>query len=157
MEEEKELKDIKLGSSFAYEGVIYECHLGLTCEDCVFNTGDSFPGCVKPLVFGACSSANRRDHRDVIFVEIGKVEKPAVPKTEFALDEEFQYGLKRLKCVKSKNLGTECSDDRCVGCFFFECGGCYSSSDIVGECFSSERSDGNDVIFVEVEPENKEK
>lgn len=151
MEEEKEFKAIKLGASFAYKGVIYECRLGLTCEDCVFNTGDSFPGCVKPLVFGACSGANRRDQRDVIFVEIGD-EKPSVPKTEFALNEEFQYGLKRLKCVKSKNPVIEYSDDRCVGCFFFECGSCYSSSGIAGECFSSERIDGNDVIFVEVEP-----
>lgn len=147
MEEKKELR---LGEQFTYEGNIYECRFQIDCEGCSFNTGDDFPGCVKPLVFGACSSRDRRDDRDVIFVEIGK-EKPAVPKTEFALDEEFQYGLKRLKCVKSKNLGTECSDDRCAGCFFFECGGCYSSSDIVGECFSSERSDGNDVIFVEVE------
>lgn len=151
MEEEKEFKDMKLGASLAYKGVIYECHLGLTCEYCDFNTGDNYPGCVKPLVFGACSSANRRDQRDVIFVEIGK-EKPAVPKTEFALDEEFQCGLKRLKCVKSKNPVIEYSDDRCVGCFFFECGSCYSSSGIAGECFSSERIDGNDVIFVEVEP-----
>lgn len=116
MEEEKEFKDIKLGASLAYKGVIYECRLGLTCEDCVFDTGDSYPGCGKPLVFGACSSQNRHDQRDVIFVEIGK-EKPSVPKTEFALNEEFQYGLKRLKCVKSKNPGTVCSDDRCVWMF----------------------------------------
>lgn len=151
MEEEKEFKDIKLGASFAYKGVIYECRLCLTCDGCAFNIGDKHYGCCKPKFFGCCSCLQRVDNRDVIFVEIGK-EKPAVPKTEFALNEEFQYGLKRLKCVKSKNLGTECSDDRCVGCFFFECGGCYSSSDIVGECFSSKRIDGNDVIFVEVEP-----
>lgn len=153
MEEEKEFKDIKLGASLAYKGVIYECRLVLTCEDCVFDTGDSYPRCGKPLVFGACSSQNRHDQRDVIFVEIGK-EKPSVPKTEFALNDEFQYGLKRLKCVKSKTPGTVCSDDRCVGCFFFECGGCYSSSDIVGKCFPSKRSDRNDVIFVEVEPKD---
>lgn len=150
MEEEKEFKAIKLGASFAYKGVIYECRLGLTYEDCVFNTGDSFPGCVKPLVFGACSGANRRDQRDVIFVEIGD-EKPSVPKTEFALNEEFQYGLKRLKCVKSKNLY---SDYRCVGCFFEEDETCSLVSECVGNCSSSLRSDGNDVIFVEVEPKD---
>lgn len=111
MGEEKEFKDIKLGASFAYKGVIYECRLGLTCEDCDFNTGDSLTGCVKPLAFGACSSQNRHDRRDVIFVEIGK-EKPSVPKTEFALDEEFQCGLKRLKCVRTKKK------DDCYGCFF---------------------------------------
>jgi hypothetical protein len=153
MEEEKEFKDIKLGSSFAYEGVIYECRPAYTCEGCIFNPGDDCYGCCKPKFFGHCSALNRVDNRDVIFVEIGK-EKPSVPKTEFALNEEFQCGLKRLKCVKSKNPVIEYSDDRCVGCFFFECGSCYSSSGIAGECFSSERIDGNDVIFVEVEPKD---
>lgn len=146
MEEEKEFKDIKLGASLAYKGVIYECRLGLTCEDCVFDTGDSYPGCGKPLVFGACSSANRRDQRDVIFVEIGK-EKPAVPKTEFALNEEFQCGLKRLKCVRTKKK------DDCYGCFFEE-DGCFFTVELIGNCASSNRIDGNDVIFVEVEPKD---
>lgn len=52
MGEEKEFKDIKLGSSLAYKGVIYECRFQLDCEGCAFNTGDDFPGCVNPFVFG---------------------------------------------------------------------------------------------------------
>ncbi len=43
MEEEKEFKDIKLGVRFPYKGVIYECHLGLTCEDCVLIQGTVSP------------------------------------------------------------------------------------------------------------------
>lgn len=147
MEEEKELKDIKLGSSFAYEGVIYECRPAYTCEGYIFNPGDDCYGCCKPKFFGHCSALNRVDNRDVIFVEIGK-EKPAVPKTEFALNEEFQCGLKRLKCVKSKNVGNR----SCDGCFFDEDETCSLVAELVGNCVSSNRSDGNDVIFVEVEP-----
>lgn len=147
MEEEKEFKDIKLGASFAYKGVIYECRFGLTCEGCVFDTGDSFPGCVKPLVLGACSGQNRHDQRAVIFVEIGK-EKPAVPKTEFAIGEEFQYGLKKLRCVKSKN------PTPCEGCYF-EDRPC--DPEEIGNCKYDSRSNGENVIFVEVKPENKEK
>lgn len=145
MEEKKELR---LGERVTYEGKIYECRFQFECAGCAFNIADRHSACCKPNFFGHCSCFQRVDNRDVIFVEIGD-EKPAVRKTEFALNEEFQYGLKILKCVKSKNLGTGYSDDRCVGCFFFEDGGCYSSSDIAGECFSSKRSDGNDIIFVE--------
>lgn len=82
-------------------------------------------------------------------MEIGK-EKPAVPKTEFALNEEFQCGLKRLKCVKSKNVGNR----SCDGCFFDEDETCSLVAELVGNCVSSNRSDGNDVIFVEVEPKD---
>ena len=147
----KEKKELRVGDKFTYNGKLYLCQYGSSCEDCVF---DGFLSCSKPYeAAGSCSQVVRSDGRDVIFVEIGK-EKPAVPKTEFALDEEFQYGLKRLKCVKSKPPVIEYSDDCCVECFFFECGGCYSSSDIVGACIPSKRSDGNDVIFVEVEPKD---
>lgn len=146
MEEEKEFKDIKLGASFAYKGVIYECRLGLTCDGCAFNIGDKHYGCCKPKFFGCCSCLQRVDNRDVIFVEIGK-EKPAVPKTEFALNEEFQCGLKRLKCVRTKKK------DDCFGCFFEETG-CLFTVELIGNCCPSKRSDGNDVIFVEVEPKD---
>lgn len=47
MEEEKEFKDIKLGASFAYEGVIYECRFT-----------------------GSCDGNEREDATDVIFVEV---------------------------------------------------------------------------------------
>lgn len=153
MEEEKELKDIKLGSSFAYEGVIYECRPAYTCEGCIFNPGDDCYGCCKPKFFGHCSALNRVDNRDVIFVEIGK-EKPAVPKTEFAVGEEFQYGLKTLRCVAVENRV-----DICNGCVLkptipnVECCDCR----FTGSCDGNEREDATDVIFVEVKPENEQK
>lgn len=146
MEEEKEFKDIKLGASFAYKGVIYECRLVLTCDGCAFNIGDKHYVCCKPKFFGCCSCLQRVDNRDVIFVEIGK-EKPAVPKTEFALNDEFQCGLKRLKCVRTKKK------DDFFG-FFFEENGCLFTVELIGNCCPSKRSDGNDVIFVEVEPKD---
>lgn len=148
MEEGKGFKDIELGAGFAYKGVIHGCRLGLACEDCVFDAGDSLPGCVKPLFFGACSSANRHGQRDVIFVETGEG-KPAVPKTEFALDEGFQCGLRRLKCARTKEK------DGCSGCFF-EGSGCPFTVGLAGDCRPSKRGDGKDVVFVEVKPENKQ-
>lgn len=125
MEEEKELKDIKLGASFAYEGVIYECRPAYTCEGCILNPVDDWYGCCKPKFFVHCSALTRVDNRDVIFVEIGK-EKRAVPKTEFALDECY-FG--RKPCDEEEK----------------------------GRCVADSRSDGENVIFVEVKPENKEK
>lgn len=146
MEEKKELR---LGERVTYEGKIYECRFQFECEGCAFNIGDEHYGCCKPTFFGHCSCMQRVDNRDVIFVEIGK-EKPAVPKTEFALDEEFQCGLKRLKCVKSKNVGNR----SCDGCFFDEDETCSLVAELVGNCVFSKRSDGNDVTFVEVEPKD---
>lgn len=151
----EEKKEIMIGDKVTYNGNIYECRRQFDCEDCAFNTGNVPNVCFKPDFFGSCSCLQRIDNCDVIFVKIGK-EKPSVPKTEFALDEEFQCGLKRLKCVKSKNLGTGYLDDHCVGCFFWEedDDACSLASEFVGNCTSSLRSDGNDVIFVEVEPKD---
>lgn len=70
MEEEKELKAIKLGSSFAYEGVIYECRPAYTCEGCIFYPGDDCYGCCKPKFSGHCREAYRTDATDVIFIEV---------------------------------------------------------------------------------------
>lgn len=144
MEEKKELR---LGERVTYEGKIYECRFQFECEGCAFNIGDEHNACCKPTFFGHCSCMQRVDNRDVIFVEIGD-EKPAVPKTEFALDEEFRYGLKTLRCVKSKNPAF------CEGCYFE---GQQCDPEEIGNCMDSSRSDGEYVIFVEVKPENKEK
>lgn len=65
MEEEKELKDIKWGASFAYEGVIYECRPAYTCEGCYFGR--------KPCdeeEKGRCVADSRSDGENVIFVEV---------------------------------------------------------------------------------------
>lgn len=153
MEEEKELKDIKLGSSFAYEGVIYECRPAYTCEGCIFNPGDDCYVCCNPKFFVHCSALNRVDNRDVIFVEIGK-EKPAVPKTEFAIGEEFQCGFKTLRCVA---IDANSPKKTCNGCVFYVDMVCMDYMNFSGHCREAYRTDATDVIFIEVKPENKEK
>lgn len=64
-------------------------------------------------------------------------------KKEFKLDEEFQFGLLRLKCVRAKKHGY------CNGCYF----GSMDKCDVgeVGECESEKREDRTDVMFVNVE------
>lgn len=66
-------------------------------------------------------------------------------KEEFAVGEEFGFGLVRLRCELGVN-------DMCDGCFFddknYSCG-------LVGSCCSETRSDGTDIIFVEVKSEDK--
>lgn len=63
-------------------------------------------------------------------------------KKEINIDEEFDCGLTRLKCME---------DDagECRGCFFE-----YVSSKmckrIIGDCDKGSRSDHKDVIFIEI-------
>lgn len=65
-------------------------------------------------------------------------------KKEYAVGEEFQFGLKKLRCEKNKNRA------KCTGCIFMY-GGCgHFMRDCVGECTDDFRSDKTDVIFVEV-------
>lgn len=65
-------------------------------------------------------------------------------KKEFAVGEEFQFGLKRLRCEK------DTSKTPCNGCVFVvnECDEFINS--FVGPCTSQVRTDKTDVIFVEV-------
>lgn len=66
-------------------------------------------------------------------------------KKEFAVGEEFQFGLKRLRVKK------DTTERPCMGCVFhspdFACG---DIDDFIGECTREGRSDKTDVIFVEV-------
>lgn len=64
-------------------------------------------------------------------------------KKEFKLDEEFQFGLLRLKCVRTEKYG------RCYGCYFGNVLRC--SVREVGECESEKREDKTDVMFINVE------
>ena len=153
MEEEKDLKDIKLGSIFAYEVVIYACLPAYTFECCIFNPVAACYGCCKPKFFFPCSALNRVDNRDVIFVEIGK-EHPAVPKTEFAIGEEFQCGFKPLRCVA---IDANSPPKTCNGCFFYVDMVCMDYMNFSGHCREAYRPAATDVIFIEVKPENKEK
>lgn len=148
----KEKKELRVGDKFTYNGKLYLCQYGSSCEGCIF---DGVLSCSKPYeAAGSCSKDVRSDGRDVIFVEIGK-EKPAVPKTEFAVGEEFAYGLKTLRCVPveyymKKNVACtyichacalKTKDDKCDFRF-------------TGSCFGSRRTDATDVLFVEVEPKD---
>lgn len=65
-------------------------------------------------------------------------------KKEFAVGEEFQFGLKKLRC----EIGSGHSD--CKGCIFRDAGCGYFIATCVGECSGNFRSDKTDVIFVEV-------
>lgn len=62
-------------------------------------------------------------------------------KKEFSVDEEFQFGLKRLRCVKN---------DDCDKCFFCKVP-CQNLVEYTGHCSSIHRTDKTGVAFVEVE------
>lgn len=62
-------------------------------------------------------------------------------KKEFAVGEEFQCGLIKLKIIKAKYW--------CEGCYFRD-KKCLKLGDIIGPC-GQDRKDKTDVIFVKVE------
>lgn len=64
---------------------------------------------------------------------------------EFAINEVFQLGRIKLKVV-------ECESNSCVGCFFERKGyECDYNEHFIGSCFSEQREDNKNVIFVKVE------
>lgn len=67
-------------------------------------------------------------------------------KKEFAVGEEFQFGLKRLRVEK------DTKETPCMGCVF--CSPTFLCGDIVknfiGQCMGCARTDKTSVIFVEV-------
>lgn len=68
-------------------------------------------------------------------------------KKEFAVGEEFQVGLLRMKCIAQK------ADKKgeCEGCFFFISNNCIDINlNIAGVCSMKEREDLQDVIFVKL-------
>lgn len=68
-------------------------------------------------------------------------------KKEFAIGEEFQFGLKKLRCEKALIRG----HDHCDGCYMYEnCLDCHDMHEFMGICYGDFRSDNTDVIFVEV-------
>lgn len=73
--------------------------------------------------------------------------KRLMEKKEFAIGEEFQMGLVKLKCVKASVKG----HDHCNGCYMFEnCLDCHDMREFMGSCYGDFRLDRTDVIFVEV-------
>lgn len=69
-----------------------------------------------------------------------------VIKKEYQIEEEFQFGLKKLKCIKG-----DCSD--CA--FGAKEINCYSLFPNIGYCSGDLRSDKTDVIFVEMSDEEE--
>lgn len=66
---------------------------------------------------------------------------------EYKIGEVFQFGKKKLKCVEG--LGKFV----CKRCIFadFKEESCEDISLFVGECFHNYRSDGKNVVFIEVD------
>ena len=67
-------------------------------------------------------------------------------KTEYNIGEVFAFGLKRLQCVSESSV-----DDGCKGCVFQDLDECPSG--FTGPCDMGDRSDKQDVIFVEFKQE----
>lgn len=68
---------------------------------------------------------------------------------EYKIGEVFQFGKKKLKCIK----GTRCS--KCA-MSDLGIGGCDWASKYVGACTPKDRADHTEVIFVEVNDNNDE-
>lgn len=82
-----------------------------------------------------------RERRD--FEEKFKEESIEKDEQEYAIGEEFQFGLKRLRCVKEEGMP-------CKGCYFDD-KNCAKVAEEIGACHNLYRTDITDVIFVEVE------
>lgn len=63
-------------------------------------------------------------------------------KKEFKVGEEFQFGIIKLKCIKSNGS--------CLGCFFNKLAHTECTIKTIGHCSIVYRSDGENVIFSEV-------
>lgn len=67
-------------------------------------------------------------------------------KKEFKIGETFQFGLIKLKVVKSTKWNS------CEGCYMTNLPGqCKSYYDLIGKCLRGEREDKTDILFVKVE------
>ena len=64
-------------------------------------------------------------------------------KTEFKIDDIFQFGIIQLKCVRSEN-------GYCCGCIFENFQSCENINSFTGPCCDIKRKDGLDVIFIQV-------
>lgn len=64
----KEKKELRVGDKFTYNGKLYLCQYGSSCEGCVF---DGVLSCSNPYEeAGSCSQVVRSDGENVIFVEV---------------------------------------------------------------------------------------
>ena len=64
-------------------------------------------------------------------------------KTEFKINDIFQFGIIQLKCIKS-------DDGYCHGCKFENFQSCEDIISFTGPCSDVKRKDGIDVIFIQI-------
>ena len=64
-------------------------------------------------------------------------------KTEFKINDIFQFGITQLKCIKS-------DDGYCYGCKFENFQSCEDVISFTGPCSGDKRKDGIDAIFIQI-------
>lgn len=146
-------KEYAVGEKMVLNGVEYICIPRIyCCVGCHFFCDDkgSLFECPKDV---SCYGINRSDGKGIIFKRLGECQEPK-KKTEFAVGEEFECGLKTLRCMA---IDANSPEKTCKGCVFYVDMACTDYLDFTGHCREEYRSDGTEVIFVEVKPENEQK
>ena len=64
-------------------------------------------------------------------------------KTEFKINDIFQFGITQLKCIES-------DDGYCYGCKFENFQSCEDIISFTGPCSGDKRKDGIDAIFIQI-------
>lgn len=116
-----------------------------SCDGCLFDKGN----CRFDL---ACTYADRKDGKNIIFIKPGEVKIHSEEKQCFDIGEEFHYGLRRMKCVEATG-GGGALNYYCKGCYFFDeyaADGCIDFKESCGLCKKEFRPDKKNVIFVEL-------
>ena len=136
----------KIGDTFEHEGkklIVEESKSG-SCVGCFFN--GQCPLIVRKTA-GECQAESRVDNKYVIFVEVkNQSQKETESVEERKIGEVFDYEGKQLRVEDFKN--------GCDDCFFD--GQCSKrKAEITGACGDSNREDVKNVIFVEVQPQQK--
>lgn len=112
----------------------------INCEGCYFNDkGTNCPLCTKHM---------RSDGKNVIYKVLHDPSK-SEPKTHFEVNEEFQMGIKRFRCIEYN-----VSNDLCHGCAFYD-NNIRAIRDYLGYCDAADRPDHKNVIFIEVGKEEQ--
>lgn len=70
-----ELRDLPIGSTFVWCGLIYEVKERFPCKGCWFlDVDNGCTVCVGGNNIPACDAFSRKDDKDVIFVKVGEVQ-----------------------------------------------------------------------------------
>lgn len=135
----------KIGDTFEFEGKKLQVKESASngCDGCFFYMKCSS---ITMELSGECEVDVRDDGKNVIFVEVQE-QQTEEPK-ERKVGEVFECEGKELKVVKAKI--------RCGNCFFHNGRGCKRINRTTGECKSSNRSDNESVVFIEITEEQAE-